>query len=545
MGRSLYFDSALITEQNGEVYFDNGSVIDTSSVNFKPGPTSTPTVWIKAITLVIPNGSNNLDIGTFIDANNPNDATNITLKVESGSIVGRLNFYSNIPSNYYVELYNYGNIQGSKGTYGVSGGLGIHLARPVKVINNGVISGGGGCGGDGGDAAAVAPSYISNFAASDTLTNKIQVTFSASSGVPTPRYDLYQGSTRLAYNITSGYNYSTTSNTNRLLHIKAINSAGTTSSNTNYGRPYLVPGYVSNFNASDGYTGYVDTTFTGTSGYPSPTYNLYENGTKVKTGTWNGYDRAVSAGTRSYYVKAVNAAGSTNSNSNNGTSKPAPGAVSFSTSSTWLCPAGVTLVNLKMIGGGGGGGIDFTYHPSIAAPLTGIAGGGHRGAARNQNVSVSPGTTYTITIGGGGSRGYSKDTGSGSGGAGGTSSALGLSCAGGGGGSGWGSSYAGNGGSYVSPVGTYYDGILKYTEILYEHHGHYGGGYGGTNKYYAYGGDAGFGYGGAGVYVATRNGGQKGLNGGYGAGGGSVTVTDSTGDCYAGYGGGGYVRISW
>lgn len=71
----------------------------------------------------------------------------------------------------------------------------------------------------------------------------------------------------------------------------------------------------------------------------------------------------------------------------------------FSTSGTWLCPAGVTYISVVAGGGGGGG---------SAGSSNWGGGGGGGGAALQQTdiVSVTPTKTYTITIGSGGIGGH-------------------------------------------------------------------------------------------------------------------------------------------
>jgi hypothetical protein len=62
----------------------------------------------------------------------------------------------------------------------------------------------------------------------------------------------------------------------------------------------------------------------------------------------------------------------------------------FSTSGTWICPPGVTSINVEAWGGGAGGGVNNT------------GGGGGGAFAGNNAVPVSPGASYTITVGSGG-----------------------------------------------------------------------------------------------------------------------------------------------
>ena len=72
--------------------------------------------------------------------------------------------------------------------------------------------------------------------------------------------------------------------------------------------------------------------------------------------------------------------------------------VPFIISGTWLCPAGVTSVQVECWGGGGAGG---TAVRPVATTATG--GGGAGGAyAKLNSFAVTPGNTYTVTVGAGG-----------------------------------------------------------------------------------------------------------------------------------------------
>lgn len=68
----------------------------------------------------------------------------------------------------------------------------------------------------------------------------------------------------------------------------------------------------------------------------------------------------------------------------------------FLSTTTWLCPPGITEVTVECWGGGGGGG-------ASQATITGGGGGG--GAYSKKLVSVTPGVTYTVTVGAGGTAG--------------------------------------------------------------------------------------------------------------------------------------------
>lgn len=69
------------------------------------------------------------------------------------------------------------------------------------------------------------------------------------------------------------------------------------------------------------------------------------------------------------------------------------GTVSFTSSTTWICPAGVYFATVEAWGGGGGG-----------CGITGVGGvgGGGGGAYASSVVPVVPGTSYSVAIGAGG-----------------------------------------------------------------------------------------------------------------------------------------------
>ena len=67
---------------------------------------------------------------------------------------------------------------------------------------------------------------------------------------------------------------------------------------------------------------------------------------------------------------------------------------SFTSTSTWVAPTGVTSIDYLVIAGGGGGG--------SSGGNGGGGGGGAGGFLTGTGQSVTPGTSYTITIGAGG-----------------------------------------------------------------------------------------------------------------------------------------------
>ena len=62
----------------------------------------------------------------------------------------------------------------------------------------------------------------------------------------------------------------------------------------------------------------------------------------------------------------------------------------FTSSTTWICPAGVTEVEYLVVAGGGGGGSNSG------------GGGGAGGFRTGTAAAVTTGTSYTITVGSGG-----------------------------------------------------------------------------------------------------------------------------------------------
>ena len=67
--------------------------------------------------------------------------------------------------------------------------------------------------------------------------------------------------------------------------------------------------------------------------------------------------------------------------------------------STWVCPTGVTSIDVELWGGGGAGGSAST---ASATSGTRLAGGGGAGSYVKKTLTVVPGTTYNVTVGGGG-----------------------------------------------------------------------------------------------------------------------------------------------
>lgn len=277
------------------------------------------------------------------------------------------------------------------------------------------------------------------------------------------------------------------------------------------GKQNIAPNAPTNFIASDDRIGEVRVTFTASTLGTTPiSYDLYENGALVASNISSGYIRTVSAGARTYYVRAKNLVGYANSASDIGTSKSAGGTALYSTAGTYTftAPIGYTAVYLDMIGGGGSGGID---HSDVSS------GGGYAGGIVSGWVSVIGGKQYTITVGAGGQSADGQSVGGGNAGVQSVAYLETTHIANGGAG-GWhgtGSGYLGNGGARaISNWGTTYDGTT----------------HGGVR----HGGQAGFGNGGNGGGLVAGGSGDKGSGGG----GHSLGYP-------SGAGGAGYVRITW
>ena len=80
----------------------------------------------------------------------------------------------------------------------------------------------------------------------------------------------------------------------------------------------------------------------------------------------------------------------------------------FTSSTTWTVPAGITKVAVVVVGGGGGGGTSFLGINNSTLP--GGCGGYGGQIASDLYYTVTPAASITVTIGGGGSGGASKSS---------------------------------------------------------------------------------------------------------------------------------------
>jgi hypothetical protein len=89
-----------------------------------------------------------------------------------------------------------------------------------------------------------------------------------------------------------------------------------------------------------------------------------------------------------------------------------PKIATFTSTGTFVCPAGVTVAEVLVVGGGGGGGAFATN----SGPRMQCAAGGGGGEVVIGTVPVTPGTSYTVTIGSGGAGGIAASAAGGNGG---------------------------------------------------------------------------------------------------------------------------------
>ena len=221
-----------------------------------------------------------------------------------------------------------------------------------------------------------------------------------------------------------------------------------------------------------------------------------------------------------------------------GTGVPAtgsPGSQGFASSGSWTAPDGVSSVTVLLWGAGGGGG--WTN--------SGLGGGGGGGGfAGASEIPVVSGNSYTITVGAGGAGGTSSTSSAAGGSTSFTDSSTGNSITAGGGSRGTGSAAgAGGSGTYSLPSSvpvTIYGGGNGYWNSSPSANGFGGGGAGedggggsASNSAPGAGGPGSGGEGGA-DYAAGA------AYGGGGGGGGLRAGPDN-----AGHGGAGYALLSW
>ncbi len=382
-----------------------------------------------------------------------------------------------------------------------------------------------------------APSYISNFQASDTREEEIQFWWSNASGYPSPSYSIYKGTTLVRSGAHSGIVIDIAPSTD-LYHVKAINSSGIVASNENSGtsvpgdEPITSPGTFS-YNINNASCGEFVHSWDTPSGGGNMVYDLYySTGSLFRAGVTSPLTaNCTEGGSFEFYVRATNEEGYSTSNMDSDTCQTCGGGSGeedWTTPGcfTWICPTGVTSVTLCMIGGGGSGG---------ASKRGDETGGGHSGTIINVSYGVTPGQEYQVCVGNGGTGRIAIDGAPNwNGTAGGDSSFGGQTAGGGAGGLVYAGTntpypdYYGTGGSKSTCMGTFNDGL----PIPF-----------GNN---AMGGEAGFAGGTNGIYDAQSSASTADATMGAGSGGATgediymLGNTSSSGD-----GGDGYVKITW
>ena len=75
-------------------------------------------------------------------------------------------------------------------------------------------------------------------------------------------------------------------------------------------------------------------------------------------------------------------------------------------SNSFVVPAGVSSITMKLWGAGGGGGDGNTPPSGFAGTVVGAGGGAGGGGYTDQTLSVTPGETLTVVVSAGGAGGY-------------------------------------------------------------------------------------------------------------------------------------------
>ena len=229
------------------------------------------------------------------------------------------------------------------------------------------------------------------------------------------------------------------------------------------------------------------------------------------------------------------------------------GIQTFTASGAFTVPAGVTAIDVFLVGGGGGGGAGYAINSSS---YQGGGGGGGGRTKTQKSISVTPGQTMAVIVGAGGAGASVIEGSPATGGNGGTTSIVingsTYSSAGGEGGIGYSGDGEGGsgGGSQGAYTGSYrsggaggYDGSDGYSV----YYGSYTGcaGQGTTTRKFGEAGNTLFSGGGGGGAVSGSTQGAGGAggggNGGYYTGSGSsqVVIAAASGGSNTGGGGGG------
>ncbi len=179
-----------------------------------------------------------------------------------------------------------------------------------------------------GGCVGAAPSPITNFNATDTLINKVVLTWDEVTDFPVNSYRVYKDGSLLVDNVSSGYTYSSFVGTADF-SIESYNGLGIETAN-NSGTGVEVPVGTSpassptTFAASDNLVGEIVMTWIDSEYGDLPiTYSLYNGSTEIVSDITSPYSYVIADSTKSYFIRATNAYGSGDSLPDNGTSLPA------------------------------------------------------------------------------------------------------------------------------------------------------------------------------------------------------------------------------
>jgi hypothetical protein len=214
-----------------------------------------------------------------------------------------------------------------------------------------------------------------------------------------------------------------------------INSDGQTATGTNTYTYVTPPPTFTGITPNSGPTaGGTAVTITGTNFVAGGSFNVTVGGAAATSVVWvdSSHITAITpsraAGAKNIVI--TNNDGQTATGTNAYTYVATVVIQTYTSSTTWTAPSGVTSVEYLVVGGGGGGG---SYG----------GGGGAGGFRTAAGYAVTPGNTYTVTVGAGGVGGTSNNRGTN----GGDSVFSGITSLGGGGGGSSGTNNGRNGGS--------------------------------------------------------------------------------------------------
>ena len=171
------------------------------------------------------------------------------------------------------------------------------------------------------DAASITdlPNAVLTFNASDNLAGIISFTFDESSN--TLWYDLYREGELIASNITSGFNYQTSAGTWDF-YVISNNVFGSTIGVSDEGSAYAIPteppAAIEDFTASDDQVQSIS--FDWTDHHDSFRFDIYSGTTLIQENVRPGVSLILPEGAASYYVRATNHLGFTDSTEDGGTS---------------------------------------------------------------------------------------------------------------------------------------------------------------------------------------------------------------------------------